>query len=125
MEDLQPHLHHVIRLFFHLVVTPTSRFVVESLPTRLEIQVHLLVLFEMVATVLNSSTLLVFLSPMVQWVRDNISGRLLPIVLKDPQVTSKGHVTVLALPKSGRTNPSLIRLLETITSVILEIQEIG
>ena len=125
MEDLQPHLHHVIRLFFHLVVTHTSRFVVESLPTRLEIQVHLLVLFEMVATVLNSSTLLVFLSPMVQQVRDNISGRLLPILLKDQQVTSEGHVTVLTLPKPGRTNPSLIRLLETITSVILEIQEIG
>ena len=38
---------------------------------------------------------------------------------------SQGHVTVLALPKTGRTNPSLIRLLEMITSVILEIQEIG
>ena len=98
---------------------------VESLPTRLEIQVHLLVLFEMVATVLNSSTLLVFLSPMVQRVCDNISGRLLPILLKDRQVTSQGHVTVLTLPKTGRTNPSLIRLLETITSVIPEIQEIG
>ena len=125
MEDLQPHLHHVIRLFFHLVVTPTSRFVVESLPTRLEIQVHLLVLFEMVATVLNSSTLLVFLSLMVQQVHDNISGRLLPILLKDRQVPSQGHVTVLALPKTGHTNHSLIRLSEMITSVILEIQEIG
>ena len=59
---------------------------VESLPTRLEIQVHLLVLFEMVATVLNSSTLLVFLSLMVQQVHDNISGRLLPILLKDHKV---------------------------------------
>lgn len=125
MEDLQPHLHHVIRLFFHLVVAPTNRFVVESLPTRLEIQVHLLVLFEMVAIVLNNSTLLVFLSPMVQWVHDNISGHLLPIPLKDQQVTSQGHVTVLALLRIGHTNHSLIRLSEMITSVILETQEIG
>ena len=40
-------------------------------------------------------------------------------------MSSEGHVTVLAFLKIGHNNHSMIRLLEMITSVILETQEIA